>query len=111
MNRLINIGFGNVVNVNKIVSVISPEAAPIKRMVQNAKDQGNAIDATCGRKTKAVIVMDSGHLILSALLPETITSRVNGREGFDKNSSVSETTTSSEHFTKSDNFNNNEIED
>lgn len=83
MNRLINIGFGNVVNMNKIVGVISPEAAPIKRMVQNAKDGGTAIDATCGRKTKAVLVMDSGHLILSALLPETITNRVNSKEVID----------------------------
>ncbi len=83
MNRLINIGFGNVVNMNKIVGVISPEAAPIKRMVQSAKDGGTAIDATCGRKTKAVLVMDSGHLILSALLPETITNRVNSKEVID----------------------------
>ncbi|WOO37160.1 DUF370 domain-containing protein [Anaerocolumna sp. AGMB13020] len=80
MNRLINIGFGNVVNSNKIVGIISPEAAPIKRMVQNAKDAGNAIDATCGRKTKAVLVMDSGHLILSSLLPDTIANRINSRE-------------------------------
>lgn len=79
MNRLINIGFGNVVNTNKIVGIISPEAAPIKRMVQSAKDAGTAIDATCGRKTKAVIVTDSGHLVLSALLPETIANRVNIR--------------------------------
>lgn len=77
MNRLINIGFGNIVNVNKIIGIISPEAAPIKRMVQNAKDSGMAIDATCGRKTKAVLVMESGHLMLSALLPETIANRVN----------------------------------
>lgn len=80
MSRLINIGFGNVVNNDKIVSIISPDAAPIKRMVQTAKDHGTAIDATCGRKTKAVIVTDSGHLILSALLPETITNRVNQKE-------------------------------
>lgn len=80
MSRLINIGFGNVVNNDKIVSIISPDAAPIKRMVQTAKDHGTAIDATCGRKTKAVIVTDSGHLILSALLPETITNRVNHKE-------------------------------
>lgn len=80
MNRLINIGFGNVVNADKIVGIISPEAAPIKRMVQNAKDAGNAIDATCGRKTKAVLVMDSGHLVLSSLLPDTIANRVNARE-------------------------------
>ncbi|MFU0826672.1 MAG: putative regulatory protein Hore_09800 [Lachnoclostridium sp.] len=80
MNRLINIGFGNVVNSNRIIGIISPEAAPIKRMVQSAKDAGTAIDATCGRKTKAVIVTDSGHLILSALLPETIANRVNSKD-------------------------------
>ncbi|BCJ99891.1 DUF370 domain-containing protein [Anaerocolumna chitinilytica] len=80
MNRLINVGFGNVVNADKIVGIISPEAAPIKRLVQNAKDAGNAIDATCGRKTKAVLVMDSGHLILSSLLPDTIANRVNLKE-------------------------------
>ena len=80
MNRLINIGFGNVVNSNRIIGIISPEAAPIKRMVQSAKDAGTAIDATCGRKTKAVIVTDSGHLILSALLPETIANRGNSKD-------------------------------
>lgn len=80
MNRLINIGFGNVVNSNRILGVISPSAAPVKRMVQNSKDEGTAIDATCGRKTKAVIVMDTGHLFLSALLPETILHRVNSYE-------------------------------
>jgi len=77
LNRLINIGFGNVVNSGKIVSIISPDAAPVKRMVQTAKDTGMAIDATCGRRTKAVIVTDSGHIILSSLLPETIAGRVN----------------------------------
>lgn len=77
MNRLINIGFGNVVNSNKIISIISPDAAPIKRLVQSAKDTGMAIDATCGRRTKAVIVTESGQLVLSALLPETIAARVN----------------------------------
>ncbi len=80
MNKLINIGFGNVVNSNKIISIISPEAAPVKRMVQSAKDTGMAIDATCGRRTKAVIVTESGHLILSSLLPETIAGRINPRE-------------------------------
>lgn len=77
MNRLINIGFGNVVNSSKIIGIISPDAAPVKRMVQSAKDTGMAIDATCGRRTKAVIVTESGHLILSSLLPETIAGRVN----------------------------------
>lgn len=81
MNRFVNVGFGNVVNSNKIISVISPEAAPIKRMVQTAKDNNMAIDATCGRRTRAVIVTDSGHLVLSALLPETIGIRVNGQDG------------------------------
>lgn len=80
MNRLINVGFGNIVNANKVVSIISPEAAPVKRMVQNAKDNGMAIDATCGRRTRAVIVTDSGHFVLSALLPETIAARVNGND-------------------------------
>jgi regulator of extracellular matrix RemA (YlzA/DUF370 family) len=83
LSRLINIGFGNVVNSSKIVGIIKPEAAPIKRMVQNSKDAGTAIDATCGRKTKAVIVTDSGHLVLSALLPETIANRVNAKESMD----------------------------
>ncbi len=75
--QMIHVGFGNVVNVNKVISIIRPEAAPIKRMVQTAKDEGMAVDATCGRKTKAVLVMDDGHLVLSALLPETITNRMN----------------------------------
>jgi regulator of extracellular matrix RemA (YlzA/DUF370 family) len=83
LSKLVNVGFGNVVNSNKIIGIISPDAAPIKRMVQNAKDTGMAIDATCGRRTKAVIVMESGHLILSSLLPETIAGRVNQKEIFD----------------------------
>lgn len=78
-----NIGYGNVVNVDKIVAIISPEAAPIKRMVQNAKDEGRAIDSTCGRRTRAVIVMESNHLVLSALMPETIANRYQERENFE----------------------------
>ncbi|MDE6030172.1 MAG: DUF370 domain-containing protein [Oscillospiraceae bacterium] len=70
--RLINIGFGNTVNADRIVAVVSPEAAPVKRIVQTAKDSGTAIDATCGRKTRSVIVCDSGHVILSALQPDTL---------------------------------------
>jgi len=77
MNKLVNIGFGNIVNTDKIVAVISPDAAPIKRMIQSAKDNGVAIDGTCGRKTKSVLVMENGSLVLSALLPETISNRVN----------------------------------
>lgn len=74
---LINVGYGNIVNMDKVVAVIRADAAPIKRMVQNAKDSGLAVDATCGRKTKCILVMDSGHLVLSALLPETLENRVN----------------------------------
>lgn len=77
MSKLINIGFGNVVNMEKIIAVIKPEAAPVKRMVQNAKDNGSCIDATCGRKCKAVIVTEYGQIVLSALLPDTIAGRVN----------------------------------
>jgi regulator of extracellular matrix RemA (YlzA/DUF370 family) len=79
----VNVGFGNVVNSSKIIAIISPEAAPIKRMVQTAKDNGMAIDATCGRRTKAVIVTESGHMVLSSLLPETIAGRVNLKETAD----------------------------
>ena len=74
--QLLNVGFGNVVSIGRIISIVSPEAAPIKRMVQEAKDSKMAVDATCGRRTKAVIVMDSGHLILSALQPETLAGRL-----------------------------------
>ena len=77
MNRIINMGYGNMVNSDKIVAVIKPDAAPVKRMIQTAKDNGTAIDATCGRKTKAVIIADNGVIILCALLPETISARVN----------------------------------
>ena len=74
--QLINIGFGNIVAANKIVSIVSPEAAPIKRMVQDAKDNKTAVDATCGRKTRAVIITDSGYIILSSLQPETLATRL-----------------------------------
>ena len=74
--QLVNIGFGNVVSANKIVSIVSPEAAPIKRLVQEAKDEKRAIDATCGRRTRAVLIMDSEHVIFSAVQPETIAARL-----------------------------------
>ena len=72
----VNIGFGNIIAANKIVAIVSPDSAPIKRMVQDAKDAGTAIDATCGRKTRAVLIMDSGHIILAAVQPETVAGRV-----------------------------------
>ena len=75
MARLINIGFGNVVNTDKVVAVVSPDAAPVKRLVQNAKNLGSLIDATQGRKTKAVIVTEGEKIILSALQAETIAKR------------------------------------
>ena len=75
MSRLIHIGFGNIVNADKIIRIVSPDAAPVKRMVQKAKEDGSSVDATQGRKTKAVIVMENGMVVLSALLPETISAR------------------------------------
>ena len=74
--QLVNIGFGNIVSASRIVAIISPESAPIKRMVQEAKDNKTAVDATCGRRTRAVLIMDSGHIILSAVQPETVAGRV-----------------------------------
>ena len=80
MVKLVNIGFGNVVSAERIITVVSPESAPIKRMVQEAKERGMLIDASYGRKTRAVIIMDSDHIILSAILPVSISSRVNGKD-------------------------------
>ena len=70
--KLVNIGFGNLVSADKVVAVVSPESAPIKRIVQEAKEKGVLIDATFGRRTKAVIIMDSDNVVLSAILPETV---------------------------------------
>lgn len=74
--QLINIGFGNIVSANRIIAIVSPESAPIKRIVQEAKDEGMAVDATYGRRTRAVIIMDSGHVVLSAVQPETVAGRL-----------------------------------
>ena len=74
--QLVNIGFGNIIAANKIVAIVSPDSAPIKRMIQEAKDEKTAVDATCGRRTRAVLIMDSGHIILSAVQPETVAGRV-----------------------------------
>lgn len=80
--KLINIGFGNIVSANRIISIVSPESAPIKRIIQEARDRNKLIDATYGRKTRAVIIADSEHVILSAVQPETVAQRLN-KEGFD----------------------------
>ena len=86
--QLINIGFGNIVSANRIVTIVSPESAPIKRLVQEAKDNKTAIDATYGRRTRSVIIMDSGHVILSAVQPETVAGRAQSNELFDDKGGV-----------------------
>ncbi|MBQ6796544.1 MAG: DUF370 domain-containing protein [Clostridia bacterium] len=73
--KLINIGFGNMVSAKKLVAIVSPESAPIKRIIQDARDRGTLIDATYGRRTRAVIIMDSEHVILSAVQPDTVANR------------------------------------
>ncbi len=73
--QLINIGFGNIVSANRVVAIVSPESAPIKRIVAEARERGQLIDATYGRRTRAVIVTDSSHVVLSAIQPETVANR------------------------------------
>ena len=74
--KLINIGFGNIVSANRMIAIVSPDSAPIKRIIQDARDDGRLIDATYGRRTRAVIIMDSDHVILSAVQPETVANRL-----------------------------------
>ena len=74
--KVINIGFGNIVSANRVVAIVSPESAPIKRIIQEARDGGRLIDATYGRRTRAVVIMDSDHVLLSAVQPETVAHRV-----------------------------------
>ena len=74
--KLVNIGFGNIVAANRIISIISPESAPIKRIIQEAREKGMLIDATYGRRTRAVVVTDSGHVVLSSIQPETVANRL-----------------------------------
>ena len=76
--KLINIGFGNMVASSRLIAIVSPESAPIKRIVQDSRERGALIDATCGRKTRTVIIMDSDHVVLSALQPETVAARFAG---------------------------------
>lgn len=78
--KLINIGFGNIVAANRIIAVVSPESAPIKRIITEARDRGMLIDATYGRRTRAVIVADSEHVVLSAVQPETVKHRLYSKE-------------------------------
>ncbi|MCI8618790.1 MAG: DUF370 domain-containing protein [Oscillospiraceae bacterium] len=74
--KLINIGFGNMVSSNRLLALVSPDSAPIKRLIQEAKERGMLIDASYGRRTRAVIIMDTDHVILSAIQPETIANRM-----------------------------------
>ena len=78
MSKFINIGHGTMIAASRVVAVVSPESSPIKRLVQDAKEDGRAIDVTGGRKTRAVLIADTGHVILCALMTETITARLNG---------------------------------
>lgn len=82
--RLINIGFGNMVNADRIVAVVSPESAPIKRVIHEAEEKGILINATYGRRTRAVIVTDSEHVILTSIQPETVAGRLKGEEDTDE---------------------------
>ena len=82
--KLINIGFGNMISAGRLIAIVSPESAPIKRIVQDAKDKGTLIDATYGRRTRAVIIMDSDHVILSAVQPKTVAGRVDEEEAADE---------------------------
>ncbi len=77
--KLVNIGYGNLVSSSRIIAVVGPESAPIKRIIQDARDRGTLIDATYGRRTRAVLIADSGHVILSAIQPETIMARMGGK--------------------------------
>ena len=78
--KLINIGFGNIVAANRIVAIVSPESSPIKRIIQESREQGMLIDATYGRRTRAVIISDSDHVILSAVQPETVAHRLTSKD-------------------------------
>ena len=78
--KLLNIGFGNMVSSERLIAIVSPDSAPIKRMIQEGRDRGMLIDATYGRKTRSVVIMDSDHIILSAIQPDTVAARLNGRE-------------------------------
>ena len=79
--KFINVGFGNMVSAERIVVIAGPDSAPIKRLVQDARDAGRVIDVTCGRRTRAVIITDSDHVILSAIQPETVAGRLNDKDG------------------------------
>lgn len=86
--KLVNIGFGNIIAANRIVGIVSPESAPIKRLIQEARERGMLVDATYGRRTRAVIITDSDHVILSAVQPETVAHRLTQKEPENQTNSV-----------------------
>ena len=79
--KLVNVGYGNMAVISKLVAIVSPDAAPIRRLVQDARDSGRVVDATCGHRTRAVLITESDHVILSPLLPETVAARIEERKG------------------------------
>lgn len=81
--KLINIGFGNMVSASRVIAIVSPDSAPIKRIIQDVRDKGQLVDATYGRRTRAVVIMDSGHVLLSAIQPETVAGRMYGKNDSD----------------------------
>ena len=82
--KLLNIGFGNMVSTDRLIAIVSPDAAPIQRMIQEGRDRGVLIDATYGRKTRSVVIMDSDHIVLSAIQPDTVAARLNGKEAVEE---------------------------
>ena len=88
--QLINIGFGNIVSGNRVISIVSPESAPIKRIITEARERGQLVDATYGRRTRAVIITDSGHVVLSAIQPETVANRIVGRKDDESGTTIKE---------------------
>ena len=88
--KFINIGFGNMVASHRVVTLVSPDSAPIKRLIQDARDTRRVIDVSCGRRTRSVIITDSEHVILSAIQPETIATRLNGQTDNDEDDDIAE---------------------
>ena len=82
--KLLKIGFGNMVSTDRLIAIVSPDSAPIKRMIQEGRDRGVLIDATYGRKTRSVVIMDSDHIVLSAIQPDTVAARLNGKEAVEE---------------------------
>ena len=82
--KLLNIGFGNMVSTDRLVAIVSPDSAPIKRMIQEGRDRGVLLDATYGRKPRSVVIMDSDHIVLSAIQPDTVAARLNGKNAVEE---------------------------